>query len=696
MFLSHKEKKIFSKYRHPSQMNIHSAKISILKKNISTPRITSAINIQSINSKLNLKKISNSNSYYNLFNSFNKNNDNDNDIVQKSINSTIFSPSIKSPLSSQNVSKYRQNHLLLFSPKKLGKQRNDEESEKFKSVMSEITIWENKQLMEKNEAFKWAKIFCEKEKERLKIQKTYEERNKKYNENKLSKILLGEEKSKKIREIKFSVFDKNYDYKKFRKSVKKEDIIKDDIKEKLNKTVKKNYFLESQKEQYKQENLNLEKLKKIYKYVIENQMKKNKYKEVIESAYKILNEARKEYEISVGILKERINSLEKYYHALIKSVKKMNKKDSNSFNINEEKENNNLNNQILIEESMDRYKEYESMVEEFSKEIKSYEDKYFSVKENLDSFINENKSKIKRINDEIIKFKYLYKELKSQQVEYYLEKLKIGNDTRAEGLSWIVKRLMELKENLKSNLFPEFLDQEQIKYIIQISKLGFESYQLKIILKKYKDKKIDLIGSNQDDKNKNKNLKKKILEIENRDNQLVENINFEINFKDCFKELIEEKGSINKKLTDLQEKFSRKEGISPIIKYKIENKKINSITQKIKDKINIYANTKDNKLFENKGKKNREILIQDLFEEEKEKKYMVDIIVLNERITKLDDLILKLKNEEYLIFEEKMKLIDNKEKISKNLYENKYKALFGNTIFEISSNYDSNLSKYNY
>ena len=672
MFLSLNEKKIFSKYRPPSHVNSHFSKISKLTKSISTPRITSATNIQPMNSKLNLKKISNSNSYYNSFNNFNKNHDNDNE--QKSFNSTGFLSFIKFPISPQSSSKYRQNNLLLFSPKKLEKQKNDEESKKIKHVMSEITKWENKQLLEKNEAFKWAKIFCDKEKERLKIQKKYEESNKKYNENKLSNILLGEEKSKKIMELKFSVFDKNYDYKKLRKVIKKEDIIKDDIKE---------------QEQYKQESLNFEKLKKIYKYVIENQMKKDKYKEVIESAYKILNGARKEYEISVGLLKERISSLDKYYQAYIKSVKKINIKDSQSININDK-----LNNQIK-NENIDKYKEYESMVKEISKDIKSYEDKYLPVKEDLNLFIKEIKSKIKTINDEITKFKYLYKELKSQQVEYYLDKLKKGNDTRNEGLSWIVKRLIELKESLKSNLFPEFLDQEQIKYILQISKLGFESNQLKIILKKFKDKKNDIIGSKQDIKTKNKNINKKIVEIENRDNQLVENINFEISFNDCFKEFIEEKGRINKKLTDLQEKFSRKEGISPIIKYKIENKKINSIAQKIKDKINIYANTKDSKLFENKGK-NRENLIQDLFKGEKEKKYMEDIILINDRITKLDDLILKLKNEEYLIFEEKMKLIDNDEKISKNLYEKQYKALFGNTIFEISSNYDSSFSRYEY
>ena len=108
------------------------------------------------------------------------------------------------------------------------------------------------------------------------------------------------------------------------------------------------------------------------------------------------------------------------------------------------------------------------------------------------------------------------------------------------------------------------------------------------------------------------------------------------------------------------------------------------ITQKIKNKMNIYANTKDNKLFENEHK-NRDNLMRYLIGEEKEKEYFKDIFVLRERTKRLDEIITKLKKEEYLIFEEKMKLYETKEKYIKRFYDKIFNALFGNTSFEISS-----------
>ena len=158
-----------------------------------------------------------------------------------------------------------------------------------------------------------------------------------------------------------------------------------------------------------------------------------------------------------------------------------------------------------------------------------------------------------------------------------------------------------------------------------------------------------------DDKNKNTIKNKKISLNEIKDNGLAEDINFDIGFNECFKELIKEKGEINKKITDLQEKFSKREGISPMIKYKIENKKLNMITNKIKNKMNIYANTRDNKLFESE-EKNRDNLIKYIFQEGQEKEYLQDIFLLSERAKKLDEIIYKLKKEEYSIFVEKMKL----------------------------------------
>jgi hypothetical protein len=100
--------------------------------------------------------------------------------------------------------------------------------------------------------------------------------------------------------------------------------------------------------------------------------------------------------------------------------------------------------------------------------------------------------------------------------------------------------------------------------------------------------------------------------------------------------------------------------------------------------MNIYASSKDNKLFETKVK-NRETLIKCLFGEGREKDYSQDIYLLSERTKKLDELIYKLKNEEYTIFLEKMKLYEKKEKFSKKCYGKIFNALFGNSHFEVIS-----------
>ena len=170
---------------------------------------------------------------------------------------------------------------------------------------------------------------------------------------------------------------------------------------------------------------------KIYEYVKNNKAKKKKYKEVIGVAYNLLYQAKKECELSVDLLKERIKSLQKYYEAYIKSYRKI--KDSKDRKIK------------LYEEKIIKYREYLSIYEEINEELKKYEDNYNLIKNDLDDFINEISNKIEIINNEINKYKYLFNELKEQQIEYYLEKLKQGEDTRKEGLTWIVQKLMELK-----------------------------------------------------------------------------------------------------------------------------------------------------------------------------------------------------------------------------------------------------------
>ena len=56
--------------------------------------------------------------------------------------------------------------------------------------------------------------------------------------------------------------------------------------------------MESEKETSKFENLNKEKLIKIYKYILISKTKKKKYKEILESTYHLLNQARNECKLS--------------------------------------------------------------------------------------------------------------------------------------------------------------------------------------------------------------------------------------------------------------------------------------------------------------------------------------------------------------------------------------------------------------
>ena len=81
--------------------------------------------------------------------------------------------------------------------------------------------------------------------------------------------------------------------------------MKDELKNNLKK-VTQNSAEESEKEKIKFENLNRDQLMKIYKYIIINKTKKRKFKEIIESTYNLLNQARNECKLSVDLLQERI------------------------------------------------------------------------------------------------------------------------------------------------------------------------------------------------------------------------------------------------------------------------------------------------------------------------------------------------------------------------------------------------------
>ena len=121
------------------------------------------------------------------------------------------------------------------------------------------------------------------------------------------------------------------------------------------------------------------------------------------------------------------------------------------------------------------------------------------IRKELEEEIKELKEEKKEINEEleickneISYMKLVYIQLVKNQRKYYLDLLKKGYDVRGEGLIWVVKRLLEIQTKLEYHHFPKFLDNNQIKYIIEMANLSLEEIQLKTILRIVEKKRDDI------------------------------------------------------------------------------------------------------------------------------------------------------------------------------------------------------------
>jgi hypothetical protein len=75
------------------------------------------------------------------------------------------------------------------------------------------------------------------------------------------------------------------------------------------------------------------------------------------------------------------------------------------------------------------------------------------------------------------------KNIKNEQIKHYYELLNQGLDCRKEGLIWIIKNLWFLNENVAMSSFPDFLDTESIKYLLEYAKLDIKKNEINKVLK---------------------------------------------------------------------------------------------------------------------------------------------------------------------------------------------------------------------
>ena len=112
---------------------------------------------------------------------------------------------------------------------------------------------------------------------------------------KISKGTQIKEKKLKLTQLKFSVFDKDYDPKKYKPTIKKEKDKKKEEEEKINKFKEKDYLIQFQKEQRRIEIVRKDEIAILYKNIIINKLKKKKFIEVLDQTYRLLDKARTEY-----------------------------------------------------------------------------------------------------------------------------------------------------------------------------------------------------------------------------------------------------------------------------------------------------------------------------------------------------------------------------------------------------------------
>lgn len=122
---------------------------------------------------------------------------------------------------------------------------------------------------------------------------------------------------------------------------------------------------------------------------------------------------------------------------------------------------------------------------EIKKKQNELEEKLKIFEEKKNFYLNS----LKIISNEQNYLKHVYFKILSEQKKYYLEILKNGYDVRYEGLTWVVKHLLEMDTNLEYHHFPKFLDHEQIDYLLNQSKLFLYENLLTITLKALKDKR---------------------------------------------------------------------------------------------------------------------------------------------------------------------------------------------------------------
>jgi hypothetical protein len=124
----------------------------------------------------------------------------------------------------------------------------------------------------------------------------------------------------------------------------------------------------------------------------------------------------------------------------------------------------------------------------YDDELDIFEEAYYDKKRNLQAEFENIVHELKLVEEKHSALKLNIQEFTRQQRYYYFEILRKGIDVRSEGLSWVVKKLIELNAFFDNSHFPKFLDRNEIEYLLDISYKDVDIMYLSLILKALKKK----------------------------------------------------------------------------------------------------------------------------------------------------------------------------------------------------------------
>jgi hypothetical protein len=124
----------------------------------------------------------------------------------------------------------------------------------------------------------------------------------------------------------------------------------------------------------------------------------------------------------------------------------------------------------------------------YDDELDKLEEHYYERKRTLQAELNDILHELKLVEEKHFALKINIQDFTKQQRYYYFEILRKGIDVRSEGLTWVVKKLIELNAFFDNSHFPKFLDKNEVEYLLDISYKEIDIMYLSLVLKALKKK----------------------------------------------------------------------------------------------------------------------------------------------------------------------------------------------------------------